>query len=87
MCHHGVTKAARFFSSKLNHKVNKSTVVSIKRAYLEEKKESGAVGDGHSNATPKEKTKASSFGGGVRYEGANVLEESERGRRGSISKN
>lgn len=45
-CHHGVTKAARFFfSRKLNHNVNKTTVVSIKRAYLEEKKESRAVGD------------------------------------------
>ena len=34
-----MTKAAQYFSRKLDHDVSKSTVVSIKRAYLEGMKE------------------------------------------------
>ena len=43
--HHGVTEAARFFSRKLGHIVSKTTVVSLKKAYMEGVRESRAVGD------------------------------------------
>ena len=41
-CYHGMTKAAWYFSRKRDHDVSKSTILSIKGAYLEEIKENGA---------------------------------------------
>ena len=40
-----MTKAAQYFSRKLDHDVSKSTVVSIKGAYLEGMKENRARAD------------------------------------------
>ena len=47
--------AARRFSRKLDHDVSKSTVLSIKRAYLEGMKENRATDDGGDLAVLPEK--------------------------------
>ena len=44
-CHHGITAAVRFFSRKLEHDVSKSTILSIKKAYLEAMKENRTIED------------------------------------------
>ncbi len=44
-CFHGIAAAARYFSHKLGHRVSETTVHSIKKAYLEGKKEKRAAED------------------------------------------
>ena len=43
--HHDVTAAVSIFSRKLNHTINTSTILSIKKAYLEGMKENRTVED------------------------------------------
>ena len=44
-CQHGTAAAARFFSRTLCAKVSETTIVSIKKAYIVEKRKQGDEGD------------------------------------------